>query len=52
MKHLKHFALLAFVLIATVVFGQKVKLEEGDLSPAKIRKITCFFFYLRQHVDR
>jgi hypothetical protein len=45
MKRLKHLALLAFVLIAAMRgFGQKVKLEDGDLSPLKSEKTLAFAF--------
>ncbi len=45
MKRLKHLALCAFVLIAaTRGFGQKVKLEDGDLSPLKSEKTIAFAF--------
>lgn len=45
MKHVKHFVLIAFVLIAaTRGFGQKVKLEEGDLSALKSEKSLAFSF--------
>jgi hypothetical protein len=45
MKSLKHISLLAFVLIAAMSgFGQKVKLEDGDLSPLKSEKTLGFAF--------
>ena len=45
MKRLKHLTLLAFVLIAAMRgFGQKVKLEDGDLSPLKSEKTLAFAF--------
>jgi hypothetical protein len=45
MKILKGLTLLAFVLIAAMRgFGQKVKLEEGDLSPLKSEKTIAFAF--------
>jgi hypothetical protein len=45
MKHLKCLTLLSFVfLIAARGFGQKVKLEEGDLSPLKTEKTLAFAF--------
>ncbi len=45
MKRLKHLTLLAFVLIAAMRgFGQKVKLEDGDLSPLKSEKTIAFAF--------
>jgi hypothetical protein len=45
MKHLKRLTLLAWVLlIASRGFGQKVKLEEGDLSPLKTEKTLAFAF--------
>jgi hypothetical protein len=45
MKNLKHLTLLSFVfLIAGQVFGQKIKLEEGDLSPLKSEKTLAFAF--------
>jgi hypothetical protein len=45
MKHLKCLTLLSFILlIAGRGFGQKVKLEEGDLSPLKTEKTLAFAF--------
>lgn len=45
MKNLKRITLLAFVLIAAMHgFGQKVKLEDGDLSPLKSEKTIAFAF--------
>ena len=45
MKRLKHLTLLAFFLIAAMHgFGQKVKLEDGDLSPLKSEKTIAFAF--------
>ncbi len=45
MKHLKRLTLLGFILlIAGRGFGQKVKLEEGDLSPLKTEKTLAFAF--------
>jgi hypothetical protein len=45
MKHLKCLTLLSFILlIAARGFGQKVKLEEGDLSPLKTEKTLAFAF--------
>src|ERR1700693_2269636 len=45
MKHLKHFTLLSFFLLTIGRgFGQKVKLEEGDLSPLKTEKTLAFAF--------
>jgi hypothetical protein len=45
MKHLKCLALLTFVLLAALRgFSQKVKLEEGDLSPLKSEKSLAFAF--------
>ena len=45
MKHLKCLTLLSFILlIAARGFGQKVKLEEGDLSPLKSEKTLAFAF--------
>ena len=45
MKSLKHITLLAFVLIAAMRgSGQKVKLEDGDLSPLKSEKTIAFAF--------
>ncbi len=45
MKHLKRLTLLSFILlIAGRGFGQKVKLEEGDLSPLKTEKTLAFAF--------
>ncbi len=45
MKHLKCLTLLSFILlIAGRGFGQKVKLEEGDLSPLKSEKTIAFAF--------
>jgi hypothetical protein len=45
MIHLKRLTLLSFVLlIAGRGFGQKVKLEEGDLSPLKSEKTIAFAF--------
>jgi hypothetical protein len=45
MKRSKHLTLLAFVLIAVLQgFGQKVTLEEGDLSPLKSEKTIAFAF--------
>ena len=45
MKRLKHLTLLAFVLIVAMRgFGQKVKLEDGDLSPLKSEKTIAFAF--------
>ncbi len=45
MEHLKRFTLLSFILlIAARGFGQKVKLEEGDLSPLKTEKTLAFAF--------
>lgn len=45
MKRLKHLTLLAFVLMAALRgFGQKVKLEDGDLSPLKSEKSIAFAF--------
>jgi hypothetical protein len=45
MKKLKRFAVIAFVLfMATRSYGQKVKLEEGDLSPLKSEKTIAFAF--------
>ncbi len=45
MKQLKCLTLLSFVLlIAGRGFGQKVKLEEGDLSPLKTEKTLAFAF--------
>jgi hypothetical protein len=45
MKHLKHLTLLSFVLLlAGRGIGQKVKLEEGDLSPLKTEKTLAFAF--------
>src|ERR1700755_3193930 len=45
MKRLKHLTLLAFFLIAAMRgFGQKVKLEEGDLSPLRSEKTIAFAF--------
>jgi hypothetical protein len=45
MKHLKRLTLFAFVLIAAMRgFGQKVKLEDGDLSPLKSEKSIAFAF--------
>ncbi len=45
MKHLKRLTLLSFILlIASRGFGQKVKLEEGDLSPLKTEKTLAFAF--------
>ncbi len=45
MKHLKRLTLLSFVLLlAGRGFGQKVKLEEGDLSPLKSEKTLAFAF--------
>ncbi len=39
MNHLKLFALSAFVLfISAKANAQKVKLEEGDLSPRNLKK--------------
>jgi hypothetical protein len=45
MKHLKHLTLLSFFLLTVGRgFGQKVKLEEGDLSPLKTEKTLAFAF--------
>ena len=45
MKRLKHLTLVAFILIAAMRgFGQKVKLEDGDLSPLKSEKTIAFAF--------
>src|SRR5450755_946604 len=45
MKQLKHPSLLTFVLLVALQgFGQKVKLEEGDLSPLKTEKTLAFAF--------
>jgi hypothetical protein len=45
MKHVKHLTLVVFVLfIATMVRAQKVKLEDGDLSPLKSEKTIAFAF--------
>jgi hypothetical protein len=45
MKNLKRLTLLSFILlIACRGFGQKVKLEEGDLSPLKTEKTLAFAF--------
>ena len=45
MKHLKCLTLLSFILLlAGRGFGQKVKLEEGDLSPLKSEKTIAFAF--------
>jgi hypothetical protein len=45
MKSLKGLTLLAFVLPAAMFgFGQKVKLEDGDLSPLKSEKTIAFAF--------
>ena len=45
MKHLKRLTLLSFILlIAGRGFGQKVKLEDGDLSPLKTEKTMAFAF--------
>jgi hypothetical protein len=45
MKNLKCLTLLSFILfIAARGFGQKVKLEEGDLSPLKTEKTLAFAF--------
>ncbi|HXB28352.1 MAG TPA: hypothetical protein VNW49_00975 [Puia sp.] len=45
MKHLKCLTLLSFILLITGKgFGQKVKLEEGDLSPLKTEKTLAFAF--------
>jgi hypothetical protein len=45
MKRSKHLILLAFVLIASMRgFTQKVKLEDGDLSPLKSEKSIAFAF--------
>ncbi len=45
MKHLKHLTLVALALIFNVcVYAQKVKLEDGDLSPLKSEKTIAFAF--------
>jgi hypothetical protein len=45
MKQLKFLTLLTFVsVLATRGFAQKVKLEEGDLSPLKSEKTLAFAF--------
>ena len=45
MKRLKGITLLAFSLVVGMRgFGQKVKLEEGDLSPLKSEKTIAFAF--------
>jgi hypothetical protein len=45
MKHLKCLTLISFILlIVGRGFGQKVKLEEGDLSPLKTEKTLAFAF--------
>ena len=45
MKRLKHLTLFAFIMIwAMRGFGQKVKLEDGDLSPLKSEKTIAFAF--------
>jgi len=45
MKKLKTFAVMAFVIsIATRGYGQKIKLEEGDLSALKSEKSLAFSF--------
>src|SRR5450631_2873209 len=45
MKRLKHLTLLSVVLMAALCgFGQKVKLEDGDLSPLKSEKTMAFAF--------
>jgi hypothetical protein len=45
MKNLKRLILLAVVLIVAMRgFGQKVKLEDGDLSPLKSEKTIAFAF--------
>jgi hypothetical protein len=45
MKHLKRLTMLSFVLLlAGRGFGQKIKLEEGDLSPLKSEKTLAFAF--------
>ncbi|HEY2648345.1 MAG TPA: hypothetical protein VGI38_04100 [Puia sp.] len=45
MKRLKHLILVSFILlVASKGFSQKVKLEEGDLSPLKSEKTLAFAF--------
>jgi len=45
MKNLKRLAIAGFVLITSMHgFGQKVKLEDGDLSPLKTEKTIAFAF--------
>jgi hypothetical protein len=45
MKQLKQLCLPTFVLLVALQgFGQKVKLEEGDLSPLKSEKTLAFAF--------
>jgi hypothetical protein len=45
MKNVKRLAIAGFVLITCMRgFGQKVKLEEGDLSPLKTEKSLAFSF--------
>jgi len=45
MKRSKHLTVLAFILTAAMHgFGQKVTLEDGDLSPLKSEKTIAFAF--------
>jgi hypothetical protein len=45
MKNLKRLTLFAFVLVTGIRgYGQKVKLEDGDLSPLKSEKTIAFAF--------
>ena|ERR1700712_2294691 len=45
MKHLKHLTLIALALIFNAcLYAQKVKLEDGDLSPLKSEKTIAFAF--------